>query len=86
MKVFFSHHSNDKPLLREIRSGFPEFVTPWIDEDSIKWGAPLEVQLQAAIQSDTFFLILFINREALESPWVQRELEWAAQREHRRLK
>ncbi|NIM49283.1 MAG: TIR domain-containing protein [Gemmatimonadales bacterium] len=81
MKIFLSHASRDKPLLREIRSHLPEHVRSWIDEAEILVGENLGSSLKNAIQVETDFLILFIGAEAVRSGWVQRELRWALERE-----
>lgn len=81
MKLFFSHSSRNKPLLREIRSHLPKWLQPWIDEDQLLFGANLDDALHSGISLETDFFILFFCREAAESDWVRREVAWALERE-----
>lgn len=81
MKIFFSHSSRDKALLRELRDCLPPWLTAWIDEDELRFGEDLEVSLKGAIDDQTDYLVLFVGHEAFASPWVRREVEWALQRE-----
>jgi hypothetical protein len=83
MRVFLSHASRDKPLVREIRRHLPEHVTAWIDEQNLLFGEDLEQSLRRAITSDSDFLLLFISQDSVQSEWVGRELKWALARERR---
>lgn len=81
MRIFFSHSSRDKALLRELRGYFPPWLSSWIDEDALLAGSALELSLKRAIDEEVDFVVIFIGREALESDWVRREIEWALARE-----
>lgn len=81
MKLFFSHSSANKPLLREIRSHFPSWIQSWIDEEQLLFGSNLFDSLQTAVNSETDYLILFFCDEASKSDWVRKEIEWALERE-----
>lgn len=81
MKIFLSHCSRDKPLLREIRQFLPKFLSLWIDEIEIPYGANLSYSIKTAIQKKTDLLVIFLAPEAVESDWVKRELKWALERE-----
>lgn len=81
MKVFLSHSSRDKSLVREIRRNLPEHVKTWLDENDIIIGQDIEVSIQNAIQKEADFVIIFIGKEAIQSDWVKRELQWALERE-----
>jgi hypoxanthine phosphoribosyltransferase len=81
MNVFLSHPSHLKPLLRELRSKFPRFLDAWIDEDSLCFGDNLERSIRDTIRSGSDFVLIFLDKQALSSPWVQRELQWALERE-----
>jgi SAM-dependent methyltransferase len=76
MKVFFSHSSGDKPLLREIESFAPRHVSCWIDDDKLSLGQEIERTLSSAI-NDVDFVVIFISSKSLESEWVIKELDWA---------
>jgi len=77
MKIFFSHSSRDKPLVREIRSYLPPHIRAWIDEDDLLVGEDLEQSIKSAITSTADFLVIFIGADSIRSHWVKRELDWA---------
>jgi hypothetical protein len=81
MRIFLSHRSRDKALVREFRSLLPRFLETWLDEDSLSWGEAFPAELKSSIQSGVDFLIIFLDNEALRSKWVKQELEWAIERE-----
>jgi hypothetical protein len=81
MRIFLSHRSRDKALVREFRELLPKFLDAWLDEDRLSWGDSFPTQLKTTIQSGVDFLIIFLDKEALSSKWVMQELEWAIQRE-----
>jgi hypothetical protein len=81
MKIFLSHHSRDKALVREFRGMLPRFLDTWLDEDELTWGDSFPATLRSTIKSDVDFLIIFLDKDALNSRWVMQELEWAIQRE-----
>jgi prolyl-tRNA editing enzyme YbaK/EbsC (Cys-tRNA(Pro) deacylase) len=83
VRVFFSHSSRDKALLRELRGYLPPWVTSWIDEDQLLFGVQLEPTLRKTIDEEVDYLVLFLGPEAFESDWVRREIEWALEREQR---
>ena len=81
MTIFISHQSRDKALVREFSQQLPDFLTKWIDEDSLSWGGSLTSSMRSAIKSGSDFLIVFITESTLESDWVRQELQWALERE-----
>jgi hypothetical protein len=81
MKIFLSHRSEHKQLVREFKSRLPTFIHTWLDEDALTWGEDFGKTLQSAIQSDVDFVIIFLDADALESVWVKKELHWALARE-----
>ena len=81
MKVFLSHSSRDKALVREIRSQLPDRVKTWLDEDELLVGQDLKISIKSAIQEDADFVVIFLGKEAVGSEWVKRELEWSLERE-----
>lgn len=81
MRIFLSHCSRDKALVREFKGMLPSFLDAWIDEDSLSWGESLPAELRTTIQSGIDFLIIFLDNNAVKAKWVMQELEWAVQRE-----
>lgn len=80
MKIFFSHTSKDKPLLRELRQHLNPALELWIDEKELNWGDNPETEIRKAITQSNFFVI-FLSAEAMQSEWVIKELHWALDRE-----
>ena len=81
MKIFLSHRSRDKALVREFRDLLPRFLDAWLDKERLSWGDSFPGELKSSIQSGVDFLIIFLDREALSSAWVKQELQWAIERE-----
>lgn len=81
MRIFLSHRSRDAALVREFKEMLPSFLNTWLDEDSLSWGESFPAELKSTIQSGIDFLIIFLDKDALNSKWVMQELEWAIQRE-----
>lgn len=80
MKIFLSHSARDKALIREIRSHL-KYMNTWMDEDKLLIGEPLDGTIQAAIQEECDYVIVFLSSAAIHSVWVKRELQWAIERE-----
>lgn len=81
MKIFFSHSSRDKPLIREIRSNLPKRIKGWLDEIEMIGGDSIEDNLKKAITDEADLLVIFLSMEAVESEWVKKELNWALKHE-----
>jgi hypothetical protein len=81
MKIFFSHCSRDKPLLREIQRNLPSSVKAWIDETELRVGKSLKSSIRNAITQESNFVVIFIGPESIKSEWVMRELNWALEHE-----
>jgi hypothetical protein len=81
MRIFLSHSSRDKPLIREIQRNLPHYVKTWIDEREIPLGESLSNYIKNTIITATDFVVIFIGPEAVRSEWVRLELEWALEHE-----
>jgi hypothetical protein len=81
MRIFLSHSSRDKALVREIRSQLPRHINTWLDDDKLLIGGSLGPSIRQAIQEDADFVVIFLGREAVGSRWVQTEFQWALERE-----
>jgi len=80
-KVFLSHSSHDKPLVRQIRKAllpFNNFL--WIDELEILPGDSLIGKLSNAMSKSEKALV-FISKNSVKSKWVKEELYSFIQRE-----
>lgn len=83
MKVFLSHSSHNKPLMRELREHLPGLIHPWIDEDELLVSDYLAESLQQTIAADSDFFVLFVDQGSAKSEWVKREIGWALATERR---
>lgn len=83
MRIFMSHHSSSKPLVREVRQYLPKHVDAWIDEHELLAGENLASSIRAGIKTDVDFLVLFLDARAARSVWVATELKWALEEERR---
>jgi len=81
MRIFLSHSSRQKPLVREIKAHLPYHLNAWIDEERLLFGDVITSSLEAAIKLETDYVLLFIDEHAAHSDWVRSELQWAFQAE-----
>ena len=79
MKVFFSHASEDKPLVEQVflrvEKRFPD-IKGWLDKYEILGGDDLIETVHAGIESSDKFLI-FLSPNSIDKPWVRTELRKA---------
>jgi len=83
MRVFLSHNSRHKPLVREVKGHFPHFLTTWLDEEQLLFGDRITASIESTIKADTDYVLLFIDEFAARSAWVQKEVQWALDTEKR---
>jgi DeoR/GlpR family transcriptional regulator of sugar metabolism len=81
MKIFLSHSSRNKPLIREVKSYLPDHIKLWIDEKDLLIGDNLETTIKDAIETNSDYVIVFLDNYAVKSTWVIKELEWALNHE-----
>lgn len=74
MKIFLSHASASKPLVRRLTEALPPHVERWLDQDELSTGQKFGKHIEAGIRLECDFLIVFIDEAALASDWVQREV------------
>lgn len=76
-KVFLSHSVKDQFLVRQLEKKLDEFgIITYVGEDISSPGSQLNEKFQRLISTSNFFIALLTN-PALESPWVQMEIEYA---------
>lgn len=81
MKIFLSHASQLKPLVKNVVKYLPANLTLWLDEQNLIWGDNLNIVFEKVIKTEIDYLIIFLNEVAGNSQWVRKELCWALQRE-----
>ncbi|MFW5983567.1 MAG: toll/interleukin-1 receptor domain-containing protein [bacterium] len=79
MKVFFSHASEDKPLVEQVFlrviEKFPQ-IEAWLDKYEILGGDDLIETVHKGIEQSDKFLI-FLSPNSIDKPWVRTELRKA---------
>jgi len=81
MRVFLSHATESKPLVRAIAAHFPPHVDVWLDANELSTGAPLPENIERAIDHECDYVIVFVEANAISSDWVRREVGLALRRE-----
>lgn len=81
MRIFLSHSSRQKPLVREIRTHLPSFLATWLDEDHLLFGDDIAGCIRDAIAVEADYVVLFLDQSAAQSQWVHREVAWALEAE-----
>ncbi len=81
MKIFLSHDSADKSIVRQIGEALPERFTPWIDEDEILPGENISQCIDQAIENECHFFVLFLGKNTTNKKWVKHEIEKARSKE-----
>lgn len=80
--IFLSHTSDDKPFVRDLKSkleahGVSEI---WLDEAEIDIGDSLTKKIDEGLKK-TKYIGVVLSPRSIKSPWVERELEIAINRE-----
>jgi len=81
MKVFFSHATPDKPLVRALARAMPAHVECWVDEGQLSLGYTLHEVIRRVIDHESHYFVVFLSAAARDSAWVRQELDWALARE-----
>ena len=80
-RVFLSHTSADKPIVREAAAEFANAgIRVWLDESEILPGQSLIEKISQALE-ETSYVAAFISARSKESGWVKKELNVALTRE-----
>ena len=81
MKIFLSHASESKPLVRRLTEPLPPHVAIWLDRDMMAPGQRFGPRIETAIRRECDFVLVFIDEFALVSDWVKRETALALERQ-----
>lgn len=81
MKIFLSHASESKPLVRRLTEPLPPHVAIWLDRDMMAPGQRFGPRIETAIRRECDFVLVFIDEYALASDWVKRETGLALERQ-----
>ena len=88
MRVFFSHASEDKPVVEQVfkrvRDAYPD-IEGWLDRYEIVGGDDLIEKLASGIDDADKFLI-FLSERSIRKPWVRAELRKALMAEIKGVK
>jgi thioesterase domain-containing protein len=66
--------------VRRLTESLPRHVDIWLDADELRLGQKFPQHIERGIRLECDFVIVFVDRHALESPWVKREVALALQR------
>ena len=81
--VFVSHSSADKPLVHRLHAALePHGVDLWIDRRQMAAGDGLDEEIRASIEAAAHFIVI-LSTESLESDWVEKEIEYALEKQAR---
>lgn len=79
--AFLSHSSADKEVVHRVKNDLDRHgIMTWLDEFQIGFGDSIRREIEAGISSSNF-LVLFLSKRAIESEWVNREIDAAFARE-----
>jgi len=81
MKIFLSHASESKALVRRLTDPLPSHVSIWLDRDVMAPGQRFGPRIETAIRRECDFVLVFIDEHALASEWVLRETTLALERQ-----
>jgi hypothetical protein len=74
---FLSHASVDKHLVRQVAVTLHSLgIDTWFDERQMRAGDPVVGKIQEGLESAKW-IVLFLSRRSLDSPWLNAELEAA---------
>ncbi|WP_339136596.1 MAG: TIR domain-containing protein [Candidatus Electrothrix sp. GW3-4] len=75
--IFLSHSSKDDNLVKQLRQLLElHGQIPWVDSRELTGGDDLKARIEESIRTARHFLVV-ISLDALDSEWVERELEIA---------
>lgn len=80
MKIFFSHSSDDKSLVREISLKIYDFLDIWVDEKELLVGEHLLHEITKSV-NNVDYVVLFLSNSSIGSEWVKKEIELSLEKE-----
>lgn len=80
MRIFLSHASESKALVRRLTAPLPRHVQIWLDADELHLGQKFPQHIERGIRLESDFVIVFVDQHALASEWVRREIDLARRR------
>ncbi|WP_220377322.1 toll/interleukin-1 receptor domain-containing protein [Paraburkholderia sp. BL27I4N3] len=84
MKIFLSHKSADKPLVRQFKQLLDQLgFDPWLDEDAMSAGAELERALLKGF-SDSCAAVFFITPNYKDENYLASEVDYAIQEKRKK--
>jgi hypothetical protein len=80
--IFLSHTSTDKPFVRDLKARLESHGVKevWLDEAEIMLGDSLIKKIEEGLKK-TKYIGVVLSLQSIKSPWVERELEVAINRE-----
>jgi len=81
VRLFLSHASESKPVVRRIAESLPAHVDCWLDQDEMAAGERFGRRIEDAIAEACDYMVVFLDAAALAREWVPREVAWGLERE-----
>jgi 5'-deoxynucleotidase YfbR-like HD superfamily hydrolase len=73
MKLFLSHSSKDKSIVKRIKDDLNSYgYVSWLDNEDIPFGAPIVESIEEGLLNSDILLI-FLSQNSVLSKWVQNE-------------
>ena len=84
-RIFLSHSSHDKPLVRRIYNSLEKAgFHPWMDEEMMPAGTHLDDAILAGIQT-SIAVVFFVSPNFINSQFIRIEIEYSISEERSRL-
>ena len=84
MKIFLSHKSPDKALVRDFKSALEVLgLDPWLDEDSMAAGAQLNRSILQGMQ-ESCAAVFFLTPNFADEAFLASEINYAIDEHHNR--
>jgi hypothetical protein len=78
-KIFLSHSGADKPRIRELKAALSDLgFEPWLDEDAMSAGTPLERALVAGM-AESCAAVFYLTANFRDERYLQTEIDYALQ-------
>jgi len=81
IKIFLSYSTQIQKLAQDIKAEWDKYgLNTWLDIETIKELDPIWDKIKKGIDESNFFVVL-IDKNAIDSDWVKREVEYALKKE-----
>ncbi|MEK6754367.1 MAG: TIR domain-containing protein [Chloroflexota bacterium] len=77
LRVFLSHASSDKPIVRDLyqRLALENWIDPWLDEEKLLPGQEWDMEIRKAVESAHAVIICLSSKSVSKEGYIQKELQ-----------